>query len=199
MANWKAAMSAGSAEFPDFLTHYYRKHPFRSITELSPTERESVLADLATLRKLPRRLTSPFYFSERVRFEETMYDQFMAKGGAPERRRPHYLVLGESVLWAEIEPQSLRVPLAEIPSQWISFTYTDSWCAYVDQDLRGNPLPRKPQYGTVYRLDELPELFARYGWPGERWQSEPEWEHDVYVEAQVWSDEPLRRHLTTGD
>ena len=26
----------------------------------------------------------------------------------------------------------------------------------------------------------------------ERWKTEVEWEHDLYVEAQIWSDEPLR-------
>lgn len=184
-----------SWELPDFLTHYYREYPFRCLTELDPAAMDSVLAELARSRTLPRRLTSPFYFERRRWYEGVMREQFLGKGGRPRRERPHYLVLGASELWATIEPHSLRVPLADIPDDVISFTYTDSWCAYVDRTLRDEPIPRKPQYGTVYRRAELPDLFAQYGWPGERWQSEPDWEHDVYVEAQVWDDEPLRRWM----
>jgi hypothetical protein len=77
----------------------------------------------------------------------------------------------------------------------MSFTYTDSWPTYVDLDLEGNRIPRKPQYGMLFRLEELDELFRKHGWPGDRWKSDPDWEHDLYVEAQIWSDEPLAAYL----
>jgi hypothetical protein len=179
---------------PDFLTHYFRNRPFQSLTELPPETMDRVLTRLAETRDLPRRLRSSFYFEERHRIEETMFRQFVAKGGRPERREPHYAILGESEIWAGIEPRSIRLPLAVIPTDVISFTWTDSWAAYVDHDLRGNPIPRKPAYGMVYRLEELARLFEEFGWPGERWKTDAEWQHDVYVEAQIWSDDPLRSY-----
>lgn len=180
---------------PDFLTHYFRERPFQTLTELPPEEMDQVLRRLADSRNLPRRLQSEFYFEQRRQIERIMFDQFVAKGGEPQRCHPHYAILGESEIWAEIEPRSLRIPLAAVPSRWISFTYTDSWSTYVDVDLRGNSIPRKPQYGTIYRLEELVTVFETFGWPGDRWKTERDWEHDIYVEAQIWSDEPLRPYL----
>jgi len=182
---------------PNFLTHYFRDRPFHSLTELPPDSMDRVLTNLRETRELPRRLRSVFYFEQRRLIEETMFEQFVAKGGRPKRRHPHYAVLGESEIWAEIEPRSVRIPVSQIPTHSISFTYTDSWAAYIDRDLRGRSIPRKPAYGVVYRFEELDELFQRFGWPGERWKTEPRWEHDVYVEAQIWCDEPLRTFFSS--
>lgn len=189
-------MAESPYEIPTFLTHYYFEHPFRSITMLDREARDRTLAEIARVRGLKRRLQSQFYFDERSKFELTMRDQFLAKGGEPELERPHYLILGENKLWATIAPNVLRISLESIPSKWLSFTYTDSWSAYVCADLNGqNPTPRKPQYGQVYRVHELPSLFETYGWPGERYETEKDWEHDIYVEAQLWSEEPLCEFL----
>jgi len=43
----------------------------------------------------------------------------------------------------------------------------------------------------LYRKEELNQLFDQYGWPGERWKNDPEYQNDLYVEAQIWSDGPL--------
>ena len=192
-------MTSGTATIPQYLTHYYRQRPFRTLTDLTPDERARVIKCLRFPKRAAHRLYSAFYFEQRLRYEVLMYDQFVAKGGLPSRRRPHYAILGESEIWRGISKSSLRIPLAAIPSSQISFTYTDSWATYVDRDLDGNPIPRKPQYGSVFRLEELDELFHRYGWPGDRWKNEPGWEHDLYVEAQIWSDEPLRGFLAAAD
>ena len=181
--------------FPVFLTHYYREFPFRTLTDSPQSEVDHILAKMAELRELPHRLRSTFYFEQRREFELRMHRQFVAKGGHPCRNNPHYMVLGESEIWADIEPRAIRIPLSHFPSTLISFTYSDSWTTYVDRDLRGNPIPRKSQYHTVYRLEELDSLFKTYGWPGDRWKTDPDWEHDIYVEAQIWSDEPLRAYL----
>lgn len=179
---------------PTYLTHYYTGEPFRTLTELAATERARVV-QASNFPEEDRRLRSPFYFEQRLRYEALMYEQFLAKGGQPARHRPHYAVLGESEIWARITERSLRIPLSNVSPSQVSFTYTDSWPTYVDRDLDGNPIPRKPQYETLYRLDELDELFRTHGWPGDRWKTESDWEHDLYVEAQIWSDEPLAAYL----
>lgn len=181
---------------PQFLTHYYRDRPFRTLTELSPKERARVIRTLKFPQRAAHRLHSAFYFEQRLRYEVLMREQFVAKGGKPQRRRPLYAVLGESEIWQDISIHSLRIPLSAIPSSQLSFTYTDSWGAFVDRDLEGNPIPRKPQYGTLFRLEELGAVFRKYGWPGDRWKTDPQWEHDIYVEAQIWSDDPLKAFVS---
>src|SRR5688500_4068785 len=182
---------------PTYLTHYYSGRPFRTLTELTPAKRARVIAGLKFPKKDPR-LHSRFYFEQRLRYETVMHEQFRAKGGRPARRRPYYAVLGQSEIWAKITRRSLRLSLSKLPSCQVSFTYTDSWPTYVDRDLEGKLIPRKPQYGMLFRLEELEELFCAYGWAGDRWKTEADWEHDLYVEAQIWSDEPLKAYLAAS-
>lgn len=177
---------------PTYLTYYYTDQPFRSLTDLAEEDRRRTIEGFTFWKDDPR-MRSTYYFEQRIRYEETMHRQFREKGGQPDRCRPFYAVLGESEIWARITRKSIRLSLSDIPVSQVSFTYTDSWPTYIDRDLDGNVIPRKSQYGTVYRLDELDELFCAHGWPGERWKTEKDWEHDLYVEAQIWSNEPLRR------
>ena len=179
---------------PTFLTHYYHDAPFQSITDLPTGEIVRVVSKLNAQRSVPRRLMRPIYFMERRRYESKMREQFLAKGGKPCRRNPLYLVLGESDIWEREHPQKIQVPLSEVPSELISFTYTDSWYAYVDFDLNRRPVPRKRQYEMVYRIDELEDLVDDFGWPGDQ-KDDPNCRYDFYVEAQVWAEEPLLRFM----
>jgi hypothetical protein len=180
-----------SFEIPQYVTHYYHDQPFRTLTELESNDRAAAIAQLAFPSEAMQRFRSSYYFEQRFRYEELMYDQFVAKGGCPTRRRPHYAILGESEIWQQITIRSLKIPLSAIPSAHISFTYTDSWVTYVEREPDGALIPRKPQYGMLYRKEELNQLFDQYGWPGERWKNDPEYQNDLYVEAQIWSDGPL--------
>ena len=179
-------------QLPTFVTHYFHDAPFRSLTDLDEAERARVIAGLKFPPGADHRFQSAFYFEQRLRYEAVMYRQFLDKGGAPDRRRPYYAVLGESEIWESITSRSVRLPLDRIPTEQISFTYTDSWFTYVEREADGTTNPQKPQYGMLYRLEELPDLFSKHGWPGDRWKSDPNWQNDVYVEAQLWSDEPRR-------
>ena len=181
-------LSGAMVTLPDVLTHYYHEVPFRSLTEVAEGARSDILDRIRATRKLPRRLCSAFYFEQRLAYERMMREQFVAKGGQPERTTPLYAILGESEIWARIYRNAVRARVAHLPPESVSFTYTDSFAAYVDRDLDGNEIPRKPQYGMVYRLEELPDLIHSCGWPGDRWKTEENWAHDLYVEAQIWSD-----------
>src|SRR3954462_9704187 len=101
-----------SSIIPRFLTHYYRKRPFRTLTELSADERANVIPKLRFPKWASRRLQSAFYFEQRLRYEVVMYEQFVAKGGSPQRRRPHYAILGESEIWQGFNKHSLRIALS---------------------------------------------------------------------------------------
>ena len=56
-------------------------------------------------------------------------------------------------------------------------------------------LHRKDFHGRVFTLDEIREVVARFGLPGERWQREPSMLYDRFIEAQVWDDRPIKRFL----
>src|SRR5688572_30253547 len=110
-----------SLSIPQYLTHYYHQRPFRTLTELSLEQRQRVIRKLRFPKRAAHRLHSTFYFEQRLRYETLMYDQFVSKGGKPQRRRPHYAVLGESEIWADFSRHSLRIPLAAIPASQLSF------------------------------------------------------------------------------
>lgn len=179
---------------PSYVTHYYFEEPFRTISGLSQDALKDVLLKVQRSRKVPNRLTSASYLERRARYEARMYAQFCAKGGQPEIAYPYYFVLGEADVADILGPHSISLPLGNIPSEWLSFTYTDSWPAYEATTLRGDP-PRKPQYEQVYRKEELPHLIEIYGWPGDRYTYGTGQRFDVSVEAQLWSTKPILAYI----
>jgi hypothetical protein len=121
-----------------------------------------------------------------------MRTQFAGLGGKPTRANPHYAILGTFSLYEDDqEYKSVRLPLASLPPDSVSFTFTDSFFTFSNANLRGIPIPERPYHGRVYRLEDVPGLVAEYGLPGERWRTEPDRRFDVYIEAQIWDDAPL--------
>lgn len=157
----------GELNIPQYLTHYYREHPFRTLTELLPRERARVIEGLSLSGRASRRLQSAFYFEQRLQDETVMYDQFLAKGGTPQRRRPHYAILGESDIWQAITLHCLRIPLTAIPSSQLSFTYTDSWSTYVEAQIWSDE-PLKELIPPADRTADLTDGPAGYGRGAER-------------------------------
>lgn len=104
------------------------------------------------------------------------------------------MILGTFAPWEEAR-RKITIPLSAFSSNVLSFTVTDSFFAYSERTLRGVAIPSRPSYRQVFRFEELDELIARSGLPGERWKHETRHVFDVYVEAQVWDDEPLRDYV----
>jgi hypothetical protein len=46
----------------------------------------------------------------------------------------------------------------------------------------------------LFTLEELPLQLATHDLPTSRWAADPARQFEVYVEAQIWSDQPVR-HL----
>ncbi len=183
-------------DLPDFLTHYYRDKPFRSLSHLPPGVVAEVLTDMAATRTLDFRLTRDEYIPQRRRIEQEMRQQFVAKGGRPRLSAPHYAILGTFSLYDDDpEQRAAIIPLSAVPTDILSFTFTDSYFAFSDTNLRGVPIPSRPYHRQVFRLEELPRLVAEYGLPGERWRSEEDRRFDVYIEAQIWDEEVLQPYL----
>jgi hypothetical protein len=173
---------------PDFLSHYYDAStgPFRSLTDLDPLAAESLQESIRASRKeffASQRKSD--YVAVRRELESRVRQLFTRKGGRPRRLRPLYAVLGSCPWLLDWYPngRELRVPLAQLSPEVISFTYGDTFPAMRIQD-------DMPFRGQVYTLAELPDLIDRFGLPQE---VNPDGRRgpERYVEAQIWSDEFL--------
>jgi hypothetical protein len=183
-------------DLPSTLTHYYRDEPLHTLSDLNDAGAIAVIKTIANDRELEYRLTREEYLPRRLEIEALMRAAFIAKGGRPKREHPHYFILGAFSLYEQdAAMHALRIPLDALPSDAISFTYTDSFFAFSDRNLRGVSIPPRPYHRQVFRVEELPALVELHGLPGERWRSDPGRIFDVYIEAQVWDDEPLRSYL----
>ncbi|MBN2472200.1 MAG: hypothetical protein JXN59_15865 [Anaerolineae bacterium] len=176
---------------PDFLSHYYEAAcgPFRSLSDLPPEEADRVQAALCQRGTTFAGRRSPDYLSIRRDLETRVRGLFVARGGRPERARPHYLILG-ACPWVKtwyLDGRELRIPLARFDPAIVSFTYGDTFPAMRYGD-------GKPTRGQVYTLAELPALVAEHGLPQD-WNADGRGGPDRYIEAQVWSDAPLREYL----
>lgn len=70
----------------------------------------------------------------------------------------------------------------------ISFTYGDSFPTFSDRVQDHREYRRQ-----IYTLPEILHLIEQYGLPQEIWPQEPHFfGQPAYVEAQLWSDDPLR-------
>lgn len=188
---------------PDFITHYHLgdRRPFLNLSDLGGAELEAVRAELQALRKSHGHVR-PFgrqYMEFRRLTEARMRELFVAGGGVPERRVPHYFVLGRSRWFEEHAPDTreVRLPLASLPPEATSFTYPDSFEAMGFGDRFGIPRgPRpRPYHDRVFRLWELEEVVRDHGLPDvefdEFWSKPVE----KYIEFQLWVDGPVSRYL----
>ncbi len=182
---------------PEKLTHYYRpfSRPLLCLSALPEARVGSTLAALERCEPLPYRLTQPRYLPERHRIEHEMRTRFAEKGGAVARRHPHYFVLGEFSLWESDGSCKVELPFADLDLASTSFTLTDSFFNYRRRSLHGEPIPPRRYHDELFRADELPALLEEFDLPTEHWSDDPGRKFEVYVEAQLWSDEPVARWL----
>jgi hypothetical protein len=162
-------------ERPDFLVHYAAGTPFLSLMDLSQPERRRVLAEQPI--RGAGRYQDPEYVPTRERVEAALYRGFIRVGGRPERRTPHYALLGESALANPSHGHKLA--LAALAPRQVSFTWQDSFTldpAYcVATGLGGHAAS-----GRVFGLWEMDTVLQRF--PG---VSRPSW---MELEFQIWVD-----------
>ena len=155
---------------PDFATHYHRadRAPFPNLSDLAPTQLTEVLAGLNSPDSAARsaRRFGVSYIDLRKATEALARQLFIDRGGRPQRRSPHYFVLGESDWFAGlyVDALSVRVPLTALPPDCTSLTWGDSISALGLGTAFGLPAP-DPTRCDVYRIDELAGLAAIHGLP----------------------------------
>lgn len=199
-------------EMPDHVTHYHRadRLPFLNLSDLPAAELTSVLADLGSpaSRALSARRFGPRYMELRQATEARARQLFIDRGGRPRRSAPHYFVLGSSAWFAglHIDVAEVRLPLVDLPPDVTSATAGDSISALGLGVPLGVPAPDPAGADRVYRLSELPRLWARRVPSNDVVPAHPAGYRghqqtlvDAYVEIQLWSDEPVRGYLTGRD
>jgi len=192
-----------SSDLPEVVTHYFMRGrpPFLNLSDVDEPHVDGVLALLCAERAAGRshRSYGRPYLRMRRECEALLRQSFVAAGGLPERRSPHYFVLGRSAWFEGLSSELDRVvfSLSALPSAVTSITYPDSFTAMALAPRYGLPYEPKPYHGRVYRLEELPDLVAEHGLPAD----EPDVDYasfarrpfERYIEVQLWSDAPLPR------
>lgn len=180
---------------PDFATHYYRasRAPFLNLSDLPDQQAMAVMAGLIRERRegVQQRPFGRTYIEMRRIAEDRLRRQFTALGGLPERRAPHYFVLGESPWFRGLatDMEEIRVGISDLPGAQTTVTWGDSFAAMEATRDFGLTFTPKPYYGRLYRLEDIADLAARYGIP----KPDPEGYEglaaadtpDTFVEIQV--------------
>jgi hypothetical protein len=193
-------------ELPTFVTHYYLagRRPFLSLSDLGDTELAVVLAGLRALRQAGKqhRPFGPRYMELRRHTETRLRELFVAAGGEPERPTPHYFVLGGSPWYEGLaeDMQRIELPLSALQPGQTSITYPDSFTAMQAKTASRPDQQSRPYHERVFLLGELPGLVERFGIPDPSWggqyQAWTTWPAEAYIEVQLWTDEPIRAHLS---
>ena len=133
------------------------------------------------------------YLARRRYLEELVRSMFIKKGGEPVRKTPHYMVIGECpwlATWYK-ESDYIKIPVSEFNMKTVSFTYGDTFPTFSPNVTDDLEFRRK-----VYTYDEILIIIEKYGLPQNFW-NEPVFAQPCYVEAQVWSDVPVKYYCKT--
>lgn len=183
------------------LTHYYEREqgPFKTLSDLSESEAKCVMLAIDKKGTADRRdFTNLEYLNQRKEAESWLRKEFIRKGGKPVREHPHYLVINSCNWlreWFRV-PAEVSIPLSKFDPAIVSFTYPDSMVSLQLSQKRNDPSwepHMRPWHGQVFTLQEITEAIKEYGLPDEElFRSDKAYKFEAYIEAQVWSDEPLK-------
>jgi len=138
------------------------------------------------------------YLQTRRQIEQWLYQEFIAKGGAPQQPYPIYMILGRS-RWLQTAPDAatlattseIQVPLSLFQECDISFTYPDSMVSFLAANQKESKYYLPDYHGKLFTLPEILSIVESNGLPGERWGTNLPSYLANYIEAQVWNQEPL--------
>lgn len=170
------------------LYHYYElaMGPFVNLSDLPLEESERILEMIRAEGITFASRRSRDYLTIRRELESKAREMFIAKGGKPIRRVPHYMTLGECpwlLDWYK-QGQVLKIPLENFSRDNSSFTYGDLFPTMRYKD-------GKPYREQVYTMDEIMGVIQEFGFPQE-WNAEGKLGPERYIEAQIWDDAPIR-------
>ncbi len=130
------------------------------------------------------------YYEKRIKTEDVLYQQFMKNGGRPHTQYPIYFVLCDNQGMADFygNGEAVRIPLSQIPSEYISFTPRDSMHLMDMGILNGNVWSKdllfdilsSSQKGIGNQIIDIPSMYGKSG---------------GYIEVQVWNDYYIKEIL----
>ncbi|MEO1051151.1 MAG: hypothetical protein AAFX87_11020 [Bacteroidota bacterium] len=182
---------------PEYLYHYYELEngPFRNITGNTLDRAEEIQSSISEGINSKR---PPNYIELRFALEKRLKDGFIAKGGMPNRNDPFYFTLGEYE-WLKsmyANPGVVKIPLANLKPEYLTFTYPDSMISFQFHDEPKLATYKKDANGKVFLFSEIEEeIIKKYGIPSEeKWESEEAMKYDRYIEAQLWDDTIIKEY-----
>lgn len=167
-------------KIPDFIIHYNRSEPFRTMTSLSADRRSEIIKELNETNAWGiNRFLDPEYLDRRILTEQKMRAEFIKKGGNPELMHPIYFFLGRNNQFEKHDRNlGYIIDLKNINSDSISFTYGDSMLAFhEDYRNQSGEKYKNSLCGKLFRLHELEDLFSDINLP----QDDP-----LSIEVQLW-------------
>lgn len=165
---------------PNFITHYNRAEPFRSLTSLNEVELMAALKGMNENNSWGlNRFSDPEYLTRRSLVETKIREQFISIGGKPVLMNPIYFFLGRNERFEENKNNKAYIlQLKDIPADQLSFTYGDSMFCF-NEDYRqqkgGEYLSELCTH--LYKIEDLNKIF-----------SHPDYQHSahLHIEAQLW-------------
>ena len=166
---------------PNFIVHYNRGEPFRSITSFPSDQWQSIIEKLKPTNAWGlKRFTDPNYLKQRVLAETQLRNEFLTKGGKPQLEQPIYFFLGRNRRFEEHQlNKGYKINLSDLESEQISFTYGDSMLALIAENRKqSGPQYKNPLCEAIYRLEELSQIYSSIHFPDE---------NQLAIEAQLWA------------
>ncbi|MBC7754543.1 MAG: hypothetical protein H7Z71_09920 [Moraxellaceae bacterium] len=168
-----------SDTWPQFISHYSRGEPFRSITSLPQDQWQNIIQKLDSTNAWGMdRFKDLNYLKQRVQAEAKLRNAFIAKGEKPQLDQPIYFFLGRNEQFEESRlNKRYEFNLADILSEHISFTYGDSMLSLIEENRKHSGIRyQNPLCDSIYRTEELKTLFSSEHFP----------EKPLHIEAQIW-------------
>lgn len=168
-------------KIPNYLSYYFRNNqePFQVLSDLDEKTAQEILKSDVLWRG------DGTYLVHRKKHEECLRNQFIAKGGRPQRQFPIYAILGESPIGPhDLENEyyfKIHIPIGIFTNEDISFTYPDSLYEVPLDDLHKLYL-NKNREPILYMRNELESVIKKY----QVYEI-----NNHYIEAQIWNSEIL--------
>lgn len=181
------------ARLPSVLTHTYHPDyaPFGNICDGS---RDAARKALADMNANGIRWTRPAYLQRRLAVESWLVREARAKITGVTLARPRYLFLGDFADGSDpARPASIRLPLASIPAEALTFTYPDSMTSFLLCARPEHAAERRWFHGHVFTLTEIAAVVAEVGLPTHRFPRPRGTPSDGFIEAQLWDEQLVRR------
>lgn len=176
----------------NYLYHYFERKigPFVSLSNLTIEEAQQIQNRLKVENKTFAAQRNEKYLARRQHLEQLVRSMFLEKGGKPIRKTPYYMVIGECpwlATWFE-DSDFIKIPITKFDLHTVSFTYGDTFPTFSPHVTDNLEYRQK-----VYMYSEVLKIIEKYGMPQDAW-NEPVYAQPCYVEAQVWSDEPISHY-----